>query len=159
MPNPASSPPLLIFNPHAGSQRKSKKLSGIIHRLRRIFPNLETVSTGTRNDATGLTKEAAKKNYRLIACAGGDGTINEIVNGLAGKNTQLAILPTGTGNALAREVGLPMNPFKACDMIPELKPAAISLGRVDGRYFVLLAGIGFDAFIIQLVSHRLKRRF
>jgi diacylglycerol kinase (ATP) len=152
-------PPLLILNPRAGSKRKSNRLPRLVQQLRLAFPNLETVSTRLRNDGIRLTQEAVKKNCRLIICAGGDGTINEVINGLAGSNAALAIIPTGTGNALAREIGLPMNAFKAGGMVPTLKPAAASLGQVNGRYFVLLAGIGFDAFIIQQVSLRLKRRF
>src|SRR5262245_49713123 len=97
-----TSPPLLILNPGAGSKRKSRKLPGVIQRLRSVFPNLKTIFTGAKNDGISLTQEAVKKDCRLVICAGGDGTINEIINGLVGSNTQLAILPTGTGNALAR---------------------------------------------------------
>jgi diacylglycerol kinase (ATP) len=153
------SPPLLIINPGAGSSRKSRRLASVIRQLRLAFPNLEIVSTRLRNDGINLTREAVQKGYRFIICAGGDGTINEVINGLADSNTALAILPTGTGNALAREIGLPMNVLKASSLVSSLKPTAVPLGLVNGRYFVLLAGVGFDAFVIQQIWPRLKRRF
>jgi len=153
------SPPLLILNPWAGSKRKSSRLPRLVQQLRLAFPNLETATTRLRNDGIRLAQEAVGKNCRLIICAGGDGTINEVINGLAGSDAALAILPTGTGNALAREIGLPMNAFKAGGLVSMSKPTATPLGQVNGRYFVLLAGVGFDAFIIQQVSLRLKRRF
>ncbi len=153
------SPPLLILNPGAGSSRKSRQLPKVIQQLRLTFPNLEIVSTRQTDDRIKLTREAVQKGCRFIICAGGDGTINEVINGLVGNNTALAILPTGTGNALAREIGLPMNALKASQLVSTLKPTAISLGQVNGRYFILLAGVGFDAFIIRQVWPRLKRRF
>jgi len=152
-------PPFLILNPSAGSRRKSRQLPTVVRQLRLVFPNLEIASTHQTDDAIKLAREAKQKGCRLIICAGGDGTINEVINGLAGSNVALAILPTGTGNALAREIGLPMNVLKASNLVSTLKPAAVSLGQVNGRYFILLAGVGFDAFVIQQVWPSLKRRF
>src|ERR1700739_1175908 len=101
--------PLLVLNPGAGSKRKSRNLHRLVRKLRSVFPNLETIFTDERNDGIKLSRESLKKNSGLVICAGGDGTINEVINGLAGSNTALAILPTGTGNALAREIGFLLN--------------------------------------------------
>lgn len=152
-------PPLLILNPGAGSRRKSRQLPRVTQQLRLTFPNLEIASTHQTGDGIKLTREAVHKGCPFIICAGGDGTINEVINGLVGSNTPLAILPTGTGNALAREIGLPMNALKASHLVSTLKPTAVSLGQVNGRYFILLTGVGFDAFVLQQVWPRLKRRF
>lgn len=152
-------PSLLILNPGAGSRRKSRQLPRAVQQLRLTFPNLEIASTHQTDDGIKLAREAVQKGCQFIICAGGDGTINEVINGLAGSNTALAILPTGTGNALAREIGLPMNVLKASKLVSTLKLTAVPLGQVNGRYFMLLAGVGFDAFVIQQVCPRLKRRF
>jgi diacylglycerol kinase (ATP) len=111
------------------------------------------------DDGIRLSQEAVQRGCPLIICAGGDGTINEVINGLAGSHTALAALPTGTGNVLAHEIGMPVNAIKAVKQIPTLKQAAVPLGLVNGRRFILLAGIGFDAFVIAQVWPRLKRRF
>jgi len=153
------SSPVLILNPTAGSHRKNRKLQRIIHQLRAAYPNLNIVSTRKMDDGKKLAQDAVQNGCSLIICAGGDGTINEVINGLAGTNTSLAILPTGTGNALAREIGLPMDALKAGSLVSTLKPTSLPLGQVNGRYFALLAGVGFDSFIIQQIWPRLKRRF
>jgi YegS/Rv2252/BmrU family lipid kinase len=150
--------PVLILNPTAGSHRKSRQLSRIIYQLRVTYPNLNIVSTRKMDDGIRLAQEAVQSDCSLIICAGGDGTINEVINGLAGTDTALAILPTGTGNALAREIGLPTNALKATKQISTLKQTAVPLGLVNGRYFLLLTGIGFDAFVIAQVWPRLKKR-
>ena len=153
-----SVPPILILNPGAGTQRKSRQLPKMIRQLRLAYPNLEIVSTNQAADGMILAQKAVQKGCRLILCAGGDGTINEVVNGLAGTGASLAVLPTGTGNALAHEIGLPANPVKAVKCLASARPKGIPLGKVNNRYFLLLAGVGFDAFVISRVSPRLKRR-
>jgi len=151
-------PPVLILNPSAGSQRKKRRLPRIIQQLRVAYPNLNIVFTRKMDDGIRLAQQAVQSNCSFIICAGGDGTINEVINGIAGTGTDLAILPTGTGNALAHEIGLSTNPLKALKQVSTLEQTAVPLGLVNGRYFLLLTGIGFDAFVIGRVWPRLKKR-
>ena len=145
---------------------KRKKLGAVIEHLRQTAGRLEIVYTAAALDAMRLVKERRKEEWSLILCAGGDGTINEAVNGLMGEEgptprPPLGILPTGTGNALAREIGLPLHPWKAYQALLSGTPRPIFLGKVilgtcaaGPRYFVLLAGAGFDGYVSRRVEQR-----
>lgn len=167
--SPLFSKVLLVVNPTAGLRSKRKKLGAIIDHLRQTADHLEIVYTAAALDATRLIKERRKEAWTLILCAGGDGTINEVVNGLMDEEGSsilppIGILPTGTGNGLAREIGLPLRPWKAYQALLTGAPKAIYPGKVflksekeeapKGRYFVLLAGAGFDAYVAQWVERR-----
>lgn len=165
---------LLIINPAAGLPSKRKKLGPIIDHLRQTAGRLEIVYTAAARDATRLVQERRKEPWTLILCAGGDGTINEVVNGLmewepAVAPPPLGLLPIGTGNGLAREIGLPLHPWKAYQALLSGAPKPISIGKVtlgnktgdfsdrrssDLRYFVLLAGAGFDGYVSRWVERR-----
>ena len=94
---------------------------------------------------TEITK-AAVNDYDFITAFGGDGTVNEVVNGLAGSETPLGVLPIGTGNDLARSCGIPLTPEKAVDALINGTPRKIDLGTFNGRYFSNVVGIGFDGY-------------
>lgn len=164
---------LLIVNPAAGSRLKRKKLGRIIEHLRRAASFLEIIYTTAVRDATRLIKEKRTEGWTLFLCAGGDGTINEVVNGMIDEDDPasdqipsppLGILPTGTGNGLAREIGLPLDPWKAYQALLTGTAKPIFLGRVTRqenpsgakahRYFVLLAGAGFDGYVSGWVERR-----
>jgi YegS/Rv2252/BmrU family lipid kinase len=115
-------------------------------------------ATAGPGDAVHLARQAADEGYEMVIAAGGDGTINEVVNGLAGSSTVLATLPLGTMNVWARELRLPLQPRAAAQAMLSWKPRPIDLGRADGRYFLLMAGIGFDAVITSGVRPEEKRR-
>ena len=107
------------------------------------------------------TEMAEKAGVRLVIAAGGDGTINEVVNGLE-KDATLGILPLGTVNVLARELGLPLKAETACERILTGKESRIDLGVATNREgverrFTCMAGIGFDAHVVRAVTPRLKR--
>jgi diacylglycerol kinase family enzyme len=162
----------LIINPTAGSRLKRKKLSRIIAHLRQATSFLEIVYTAAVQDATRLVREKRKEGWTLLLCAGGDGTINEVVNGMIDDDLSsdplpsppLGILPTGTGNGLAREIGLPLNPWKAYLSLLTGTPKSIYPGKVTlkadvsdikaHRYFILLAGAGFDGYVSGWVEQR-----
>ncbi len=91
----------------------------------------------------------------MLVC-GGDGTVNEVVNGLAGTPTPLALLPAGTGNILAKELRLPRNVVRAARLIPEGEVRRIALGRSNERYFFAVAGAGLDAHIVHKLEARMK---
>lgn len=97
----------------------------------------------------------------MILTAGGDGTVNEVINGMAGSATPLAVLPSGTANVLACEVGLPQNPLQAAELLPQLEERRIALGRLTPaagapRYFALMAGAGLDAAILTRLNQKIK---
>jgi YegS/Rv2252/BmrU family lipid kinase len=95
----------------------------------------------------------------LLFVCGGDGTLNEAVNGLAGSETALAVIPAGTVNLWAREVGLLKKPPAAVRLAVDGARRRIDLGRAGERYFLLMAGFGLDATVAHGVSHRIKDRF
>ncbi|HZW36356.1 MAG TPA: diacylglycerol kinase family protein, partial [Candidatus Deferrimicrobiaceae bacterium] len=91
-----------------------------------------------------------------VVAVGGDGTVNEVVNGLAGSRTRLAVVPHGTGNVLAQEVGLPKSVEGCLDLLGTGKTIEVPLARADGRYFVLMASAGFDAEVVERMGQGAK---
>jgi diacylglycerol kinase (ATP) len=119
---------------------------------------VEVLNTERPDHATEL---AAMAGDRLVIAAGGDGTVNEVVNGLS-KDATLGILPLGTANVLARELGLPLKPEDACERILSGTGSLMDVGvatDVEGteRRFACMAGIGFDANVVREVTPRFKR--
>ena len=120
---------------------------------------LEIATTQAPGHAMQLAQEAARRGCDLVIAAGGDGTFNEVINGVIETETVLAYLPTGTGNSIAYEFNLPPHPIKAVKALRNGEVREAYLGIADGRYFGLMVGIGFDAYAVQQVSYRLKRIF
>ena len=149
--------PLLIWNPTAGVCWSSVAIRKAIRELKEWFPLIEIATTHAPGHATRLAKEAARTGHDLIIVAGGDGTVNEVINGITGTETVLACLPTGTGNSIARELGLPLHPVKAAKAMRHGEVREACLGEADGRLFILMVGIGFDGYAVKEVSYRLKR--
>jgi diacylglycerol kinase (ATP) len=118
-----------------------------------------TTGPGTAGE---IARQAIDAGAELILAAGGDGTINEILSGVAHTSIPLGILPAGTANVLATEIGIGRGIERAAAMLPEYLPRRIAIGRLDGgpeaRYFLAMAGIGFDAHIVYNLSENLKRR-
>ena len=109
-----------------------------------------------------LAREAVAAGADLVVVAGGDGTINETLNGLVGRAVPLAVLPLGTANVLATEMGLPKSPIRAVASLPALVPNRISVGHIqptgaEPRHFLLMAGVGLDAHIVGNVDLDLKK--
>jgi diacylglycerol kinase (ATP) len=175
--SPLLSNVLIVINPTSGTARRRKKLKAILEELQTAAGRLEIVYTASALDATRVVKETRSLGFSLIICAGGDGTINEVVNGFLeeegpGKDEAafpippLAILPTGTGNGLAREIGLPLDPLSAYRAILTGIPRPIYPGRVKvidprqearerpPRYFILFVGAGFDGYVITRINQR-----
>ncbi len=117
-------------------------------------------TTGPRT-AGPLAIEAAQNGADLIIAAGGDGTINEVVDGLANSHVPLAVLPAGTANVLAHEIGLKRDVVGAARQIQDCLPQRVSVGLIEtaqgeSRHFLLMAGVGFDAQVIYHLSAGLK---
>ncbi len=152
----------IIHNPAAGDSRQGL-FDQTVRRLRGLGCGFAVVRTAASGDAEALARQAVDDGYHRVVAAGGDGTINEVINGLAGSGVPLAILPLGTASVLAQEIGLPPEPEVVAETIARGVPRSISLGRVtseagQGRYFSLMAGVGFDAHVVADVDLALKRR-
>lgn len=149
---------IIIGNPHSGRASDENRLERYADILRSGGMKTKVLNTEYPDHATELATAAGDQ---LVIAAGGDGTINEVVNGLH-KEATLGILPLGTANVLARELGLPLKPEKACHRILEGNHSRIDLGvatnrQGEERRFTFVAGIGFDANVIYTVTPRLKR--
>jgi diacylglycerol kinase (ATP) len=103
---------------------------------------------------------AVEEGFARIVAAGGDGTVNHVANGLAGSNAALGLLPLGTVNVFAMELGLPMNDLELCwDIIKRATMRRVDLPSANGKYFVQLAGVGLDAQVVKETSLAFKRSF
>ena len=148
----------VIVNPTAGGPavREAEALMDILRR-QGIFVRLR--GTRFRGHAQGLAAEAASQNVDRLVVAGGDGTINEVINGLAGATTPLAIIPAGTANVLAQELAWPRRVDRIAAAVLAGKTRRVSLGAVNDRRFALMASIGLDAEVVARINPKLKRRF
>ncbi|HEX6135052.1 MAG TPA: diacylglycerol kinase family protein [Longimicrobiales bacterium] len=150
---------LIIVNPHAGhddERRLRRRLGGAFAERGASFDLIPTERAG---HATELARDAAQLGYRAVAVCGGDGTLAEAATGLAGSATPLAIIPRGTANQVAYNLGIPRALEAAVDVAVFGAPSNIDLGRIDGRAFALVAGAGFDAAVMQSATRELKERF
>ncbi|MBV8869556.1 MAG: diacylglycerol kinase family lipid kinase [Acetobacteraceae bacterium] len=153
---------VIVFNPAAG-RRRAHLLWRVLDPLIASGVRLEIVETTRRGDARVLARDAAAKGARLVVAAGGDGTIAEVSNGLIGTDAALGVIPLGTANVLAHEIGLPF--------LPTAIAAALAFGRTrllwpgvaqgpnGARLFVQMLGAGFDAQVVHRLPLPLKRLF
>ena len=150
--------PLLIVNPVAGQGKPEQSLDAVVAAFRPLDP--EVFLTGKAGDAEEAAARAARSgDFDSIIVAGGDGTVNEVVNGFlaASGDLSLAIVPTGTQNVLAYELGLANIPLdRLCSLMASGKSRSIDVGKLDGRYFTLMAGFGFDAVVVRDVQRQIK---
>lgn len=143
----------IILNPAARSQ----KARGLLSRIHRLARHAEIHTTSSAEEARELARLAARGRYRCVVAAGGDGTINAVVNGLAGSRTPLGILPVGTMNVFATELGLPQgNLREAWDVIARGVVREVDLPRAGAHYFVQLAGAGLDAEVVRRTAPESK---
>ena len=124
----------------------------VIQSLRRQLAGLDVRHTTPERRADLLCADAIQSGADGIIVAGGDGTIHEAVNGLAGSSVPLALLPMGTANVLAREIGLPSDPLRACDVLHHGAIRTVYLGQVGTHYFTLMASAGVDAETVYRVD-------
>ncbi len=127
--------------------------------LRRRGAEVELAPTTRAGDGTAIARRAAESGADVLLACGGDGTLNEAINGLAGSNTALATFPAGTVNVWAREVGIPADPVRNAALLWEGERRRVDLGRAGERYFLLMAGIGLDADVAARVTRPEKRRW
>jgi len=146
----------VVFNPAAGPRRR-RKLKRVLAELRRLGCAVTVRATAARGDAEAIARAADRGACDLIAVAGGDGTFNEVINGLGDRRLPLALIPIGTANVLAGEIGLLGDEAMLARAIAEGIPRRIYLGHANGRRFAMMLGVGIDARIVEGVDPRLKR--
>ncbi len=139
---------LFILNPHSGKLNGDPdKIAAIASAIQLNFPGADMRLTQAPGHATELARQAAQNGYAAVAAIGGDGTINETARGLIGANTALAVLPNGSGNGFARELGMPLLLQEALPRLQKPRPAKCDVGRANGELFLNLAGVGIEADI------------
>ena len=144
----------IILNPAAGGEQAERWRECI----ESIAYGCTLFTTSRSGEAETMARHAAEKGFKKIAAAGGDGTINEVVNGLAGSNAALGLLPLGTVNVFAIELGLPANNLEFCwEVIQGDNMRFVDLPSANGKYFVQLAGVGLDAQVVKETSLAFKR--
>jgi YegS/Rv2252/BmrU family lipid kinase len=153
---------LVVFNPVAG-RRHRRRFEATLEALRALGCALELRETEGAGHAGELAAAADPDVFDALVVAGGDGTINEAINGLIPAGARraalpLAIVPLGTANVLAAEVGLSTRPQSVARTIAGGRVQSIALGRANGRLFTVMAGAGFDAHVVAGVDTALKRR-
>jgi diacylglycerol kinase family enzyme len=152
---------LLVVNPSASSVTPRSRV--VIQKALAADHDVTLAETSRRGHAARLAQGAAAAGTDVVVVLGGDGTLNEAANGLAGTGCALAVLPGGSTNVFARSIGLPNDPVEATASLLEALAAGsiepMGLGSVNGRYFLFHVGVGFDAAVVAQVERRadLKR--
>ncbi len=146
----------LIANPISGGDSRPR-IEKAIRFLEEADAQVDLYLTTQRGDASVEAASLNPTDYDLVIAAGGDGTLNEVANGLVGRGLPLAFLPLGTANVMALELRLPSTLEGACRvaLYGDVKP--VTLAEINGRFFLMMAGVGFDAAAVRAVSGRLKR--
>jgi YegS/Rv2252/BmrU family lipid kinase len=151
---------LIVLNPAAGQEdplRVRRLLGGAFAVRGAPFDLVETAGAG---DAERFARDAVRLGYRAVVAVGGDGTVAEVITGLAGTDVPLAVVAQGTGNQVACNLGIPRDVEGAVEVAVNGVPAPMDLGRLaDGRYFALMAGAGWDAEVMTVATRELKDRW
>jgi diacylglycerol kinase (ATP) len=145
----------VIHNPVAG-RRADRRISRVREALAAAGTPFDVRETAGPGDAVLVAREAACEGVPTVLAVGGDGTINEAANGLAGSATRLAVVPQGTGNLFAAEVGLPRSVEGCLSLLTEGETIEVPLARAGDRLFLLAASAGFDAEVVETMDFRRK---
>lgn len=148
---------LLIINPISGTTAKNGVAAKCIRRLGKEGIDVEVLYTEGPGDASRFAAEAARKGYLGVIAAGGDGTVNEIASSLRGTATALGIIPLGSGNGLARHLGLSIDVHEAIDVIARRHILACDSCEADGHPFFCTFGLGFDAAVSEKFARSRQR--
>jgi YegS/Rv2252/BmrU family lipid kinase len=149
---------LIIHNPVAGSRRQ-KGLAKARAALQALGVEVTDYTSLCAGDAERRARMAADEGFDGIIAAGGDGTLNEVANGVAGRGVAIGLLPLGTANVFAIEAGIPLKADAWARRIAYGRAVPVHLGAADGRYFVAMVSAGFDARAVAGVDKRVKRLF
>ncbi|MGF7047609.1 diacylglycerol kinase (ATP) [Paenibacillus sp. DS2015] len=148
----------LIYNPTSGREEMKRRLADILQRLDQGGIETSVHATTEEGDATKEAADAVGRGYDLIIAAGGDGTLNEVVNGMAEKDNlpPLGLFPLGTTNDFARGLGISKNWEEYCDVIIRQETRPIDIGKANDRYFINIAGGGTLTELTYDVPSKLK---
>jgi diacylglycerol kinase family enzyme len=145
---------LIIVNPYATTV--SDRLKNLVVYALQGRYEVETVATEAQNHATKIGREVRDHGYDVVVAFGGDGTLNEVVNGLAGTDVPVSVLPGGSTNVVCRTLGIPNDVVDATEhllaLADEWAPRRVDLGRADDRHFVFSCGVGIDATVVKRVD-------
>jgi diacylglycerol kinase (ATP) len=159
----------LIYNPASGqvSARRSAAIEGVLAVLREAGVEAEALETDAPGSARTLARAAVRGGYDTVLACGGDGTVHEVLQSLVGTDVALGVVPLGTANALAQNLGLGASPVLAVRTLLTAVPMAVPVGRISyldaqgserSRYFTVAAGVGADALLMKSMDAELKRR-
>ena len=150
---------VILANEKSGSFVKYKnQLDETLDFLRLHGWNVKLEYTTSGDDARRLAREAVRQKADIVVALGGDGTINSVIQELAGSETALGVIPSGTFNVWAHETGIPLSIVGARDVLVGGQTRRIDLGRVSNRYFLLMAGIGFGGTVTYAVKKQSMKR-
>ena len=143
----------LIMNPIAGKGYALEILPEVLNILEQENYDIELFKTSKRGDAQNLAAHPGD-NFQVVIAMGGDGTVNEVVNGVldSGRDISVGIIPIGTANVLSKELFIPLDIKKACHIIAKGNTRKIDVGRNKHRYFFLMSGVRFDAEVLTLLE-------
>jgi len=151
---------LLIVNPYATTV-SSRLKNLVVYALQGRY-EVEAIDTEAQNHATEIGREVRNHEYDVVVAFGGDGTLNEVANGLAGTDVPVSALPGGSTNVVCRTLGIPNDVVDATEhllaMVDEWQPRRIDLGKADGRHFVFSCGSGIDATVVKRVDAHPKMK-
>ena len=148
---------IVILNPTAGSPEHVRSWQ---ERVESVAGDCPVRVTSQSGEAEALARRAVEAGFTRVIAAGGDGTVNQVANGLAGSNATLGVLPMGSVNVFAMELGLPLLNLQRCwDIIEDTNVRLVDLPSTNGKYFVQLAGVGLDAQVVKETSLAFKRSF
>jgi len=150
---------LFIVNPFSGVGRQAEIEKHISNTINHEKFEFSIAYTQGPQHATKLCKTAIENKYKLIVAVGGDGTVNEIARPLVGQAIPMGIVPSGSGNGLARHLKIPIDITKAIELLNKLKTKKIDTVEVNDQFFVSIAGVGFDAFVAKKFAGQKRRGF
>ena len=149
---------LIIHNLRAGQRDRREEIGLAASRLTGAGWKVDVVPPAEGVDADRILREAVADGLDVAVVAGGDGSLNAAIQALAGRPAALGVIPTGTGNVWAKEMGIPLDVRGATEVLLRGCMAVTDLGQANGRYFLSIAGIGFDASVTRALKPAAKRR-
>lgn len=149
----------LIINKYAGHGEGVRAVEIVVPFLTKNGYSVEYSFTQSHGHATALASKASTEGFNLVVAVGGDGTVNEVAQGLVGTKTPMGIIPMGSGNGLARELGISMNMQKSARSLIDGKSLHLDVCKLNDQRFLCTSGIGFDALVADKMSKSSSRGF
>lgn len=149
----------MVINPVARTPPSPDRLATAPAWLRLRGWTVHEQRTEYAGHAIALARQAAADGFDAVIAVGGDGTVNEVINGMAGSDTAMAVIPAGTANVWAHEVRMPRHPAAVARLLDQGVVRQIDLGVMNGRYFLLMASLGVDSIVVSAIPPWAKRTF